>query len=116
MTLTKRGDVVLVLFPNTDLRTAKRRPALVVQANGLGTDLTQTVLAMISSNIARAGHLSRISVLASSPEGVTAGLRLDSVIMTDNLITVLNNEIVSIIGALPNMTDVNAALRHTLFL
>lgn len=33
-----RGDVVLVLFPNSDLRTAKRRPALVVQADNLGTD------------------------------------------------------------------------------
>ena len=28
---TRRGDVVLVLFPNSDLRTAKRRPALVLQ-------------------------------------------------------------------------------------
>jgi hypothetical protein len=25
----KRGDVVLVLFPDSNLRTAKRRPALV---------------------------------------------------------------------------------------
>lgn len=54
MTLTKRGDVVLVLFPNTDLRTAKHRPALVVQKDGLGTGLAQTVLAMISSNMSRA--------------------------------------------------------------
>jgi mRNA-degrading endonuclease toxin of MazEF toxin-antitoxin module len=33
----KRGDVVLVLFPHSDLRTAKPRPALVVQANDLRT-------------------------------------------------------------------------------
>jgi hypothetical protein len=26
---SRRGDIVLVLFPNSDLRTAKRRPALV---------------------------------------------------------------------------------------
>ncbi len=31
----KRGDVVLVLFPNSNLRTAKTRPALVVQADNL---------------------------------------------------------------------------------
>ena len=31
MTKTRRGEVVLVLFPNSDLRTAKRRPALVNQ-------------------------------------------------------------------------------------
>ena len=116
MTLTKRGDVVLVLFPNTDLRTAKRRPALVVQANGLGTGLTQTLLAMISSNALRAGHPSRVSISASSPEGIASGLRLDSIIMTDNLITVLNNEIDSVIGTLPDMENVDAALRHTLSL
>jgi mRNA interferase MazF len=34
-----RGDVVLVLFPDSNLVTAKRRPALVVQADGLRTGL-----------------------------------------------------------------------------
>ncbi|HUZ08309.1 MAG TPA: type II toxin-antitoxin system PemK/MazF family toxin [Candidatus Paceibacterota bacterium] len=40
---TKRGDVVLVLFPNSDLRTAKRRPALVIQRNDLNSGLSQTI-------------------------------------------------------------------------
>lgn len=71
---------------------------------------------MISSNMSRAGHSSRILVLASSFEGVAAGLRLDSVIMTDNLITIMNMEIDSTIGALPNMVAVETALRHTLAL
>lgn len=42
----RRGDVVLVLFPNSDLVTAKRRPAVVVQADGLGTGLSQRVAAV----------------------------------------------------------------------
>lgn len=37
----KRGDVVLVLFPNTDLRTAKTRPVVIVQATNVGTGLAQ---------------------------------------------------------------------------
>jgi len=49
----KRGDVVLVLFPNSDLVTFKRRPALVVQASNLDTGLPQVVIAMITSNITR---------------------------------------------------------------
>jgi mRNA interferase MazF len=49
----RRGDVVLVIFPDSNLRTAKRRPALVFQANDLGTGLPQTIVAMITSNIAR---------------------------------------------------------------
>ena len=41
----KRGDVVLVLFPDSNLRTAKRRPALVIQADNLNTSLRQTIVA-----------------------------------------------------------------------
>ena len=68
----RRGDVVLVLFPNSDLQTAKRRPAPV--------------------------------------------LRPDSVVMTDNLATVLETELDSKLGSLPEMSAVNAALKHTLAL
>lgn len=31
----KRGTIILVLFPHSDLRTAKTRPALIVQADAL---------------------------------------------------------------------------------
>ena len=44
----ERGDVVLVLFPHSDLRTAKLRPALVVQANDLRTGLPQLIVAMVT--------------------------------------------------------------------
>lgn len=43
-----RGDVVLVLFPDSNLSTAKRRPALIVQADNLSTGLSQTLVAMIN--------------------------------------------------------------------
>jgi mRNA interferase MazF len=36
----KRGDVVLVVFPHSDLQTAKLRPALIIQADGLDTGLS----------------------------------------------------------------------------
>jgi mRNA interferase MazF len=108
-----RGDVVLALFPNSNLVTAKTRPALVVQADGLGTGLPQVVLAMISSQMHRAGHASRVSVLLSTPEGPQSGLLTNSVVMTDNLATVTENAVVRVIGFLP-MEDVNHALRHTL--
>ena len=111
---TRRGDVVLVLFPNSDLRTAKRRPALVLQRDNLNSGLEQTIVAMISSNLARRGHPSRVFIAASSPKGKAARLRLDSVVMTDNLATIMESEIDSILGHLANITKVNAALRHTL--
>ena len=49
MTSCKKGAVVLVLFPNSDLVTAKRRPALVVQANELNTGIEQVVVAIFIS-------------------------------------------------------------------
>ena len=113
---TQRGDVVLVLFPNSDLRTAKRRPALVVQASDLNTGLAQTLVAMITSNPARAGHPSRVEVQLHSPEGRGTGLRIDSIIMADNMATVAESEIDSVLGRLPDMTAVDAALKHTLAL
>lgn len=85
--LAKRGDVVLVLFPNSDLRTAKTRPAVVVQADDLQSGLAQVIVAMITSKMFRTSHPSRVRVLVSSSEGRQSGLLTDSVVMTDNLAT-----------------------------
>ena len=109
----KRGDVALVLFPNSDLRTAKLRPALVVQRDQLDSGLPQVVIAMISGQMFRASHPSRVTVPRTSPEGAQSGLLGDSVVMTDNLATVLESAVGRIIGSLP-MDGVDPALRHTL--
>ena len=109
----RRGGVVLVLFPHSNLRAAKRRPALVVQADGLGTGLPQVVIAMITSNLARAGHPSRVAIRISSQQGRRAGRLSDSVVMTDNLATVGESEIDRVIGAM-RMAAVDVALRHSL--
>jgi mRNA interferase MazF len=110
-----RGAVVLVLFPNTDLRTAKRRPALVIQADSLNTGLPQVIVAMITSRMFRAGHPSRIPIHLGTQEGARSGLLTDSVVMTDNLATVGFAEIDRAIGALA-MENVEVALKHTLAL
>ena len=109
----KRGDVVLVLFPNSDLRTARPRPALVVQADDLQTGLPQAIVAMMSARMFRANHPSRVPVLAQSPAGQQSGVLSDSVVMTDNLATVLERAVSRVIGSLP-MAEVDLALRHTL--
>src|SRR5437764_11452091 len=92
MTSCRRGDVVLVFFPDSNLRTSKRRPALVVQAERLETDLAQTIVAMITSNMARGGHRSGVTVHAASQNAARAGILMDSVIMTD-LATIHYSEI-----------------------
>jgi len=114
MNKINRGDVVLVPFPNSDLRTAKLRPALIVQSDDLDTGLTQNVLVMISSNVHRANHKSRILIETKTEQGKKSGLLFDSVVMTDNLATVLTTNINRIIGKLDEMSQVDDALRHTL--
>jgi mRNA interferase MazF len=109
----KRGDVILVLYPNSDLRTAKTRPALIVQADDLHTGLPQVVVVMITSRLFRANHPSRVVFRVSTPVGQQSGLLTDSVVMTDNLATVAEVAIDRVIGTLP-MTDVDTALRYTL--
>jgi len=109
----KRGDIVLMLFPHSDLRTAKTRPALVVQADNLHIGLPQIIVAMITSRMYRAQHQSLVIVHLSSREGRQSGLLTDSVVMTDNLATLAETEIDRLIGTLP-MSNVDTALRHTL--
>ena len=81
MTNCRRGDLVLALFPDSNLRTSKRRPALVGQADNLGTNMGQTIIAMITSNMARSGHPSNVEVPVKSPNSKGTGLLVDSVIM-----------------------------------
>lgn len=109
----KRGEVVLVLFPNSDLRTAKTRPALIVQADNLQTGLTQVIVAMITSQMSRAGHPSRAAIALESPQGQQSGLLTDSVVMTDNLATITLSAVYRVIGSLP-MSEIDPALRHTI--
>ena len=109
----KHGDVILILFPDSNLQTAKRRPALVVMADDLDTGLSQTIVAMITSNLARADHPSRIRFDKTEPTGRAMGLLTDSIVMTDNLATVLENEIDRVIGHCPEMAQVQDSLRNT---
>jgi mRNA interferase MazF len=112
-TMLKRGDVALALFPNTDLVSAKTRPVVVIQANNLQTQLSQIIVAMVTSQMLRAGHPSRVTVLLNSGAGQQSGLLTDSVVMTDNLATVELLAIQRVIGSL-SMENIDTALRHTL--
>lgn len=113
MTSFRRGDVVLVNYVYSNQRIYEKRPALVVQASNLKTGLRQTILALITSNLNRTGP-TRILFRKDSRAGQRMGLQLDSVVMTDNLITALNADIEKVIGWCPAMHLVDQALRVTL--
>ncbi|MGI8586832.1 MAG: type II toxin-antitoxin system PemK/MazF family toxin [Chloroflexia bacterium] len=113
--LLKRGDIVLALFPHSNLRTAKTRPALVVQADNLQTGVPQLIDAMITSKMSRIPHPSRVAVIRSTPTGQRSGLLMDSLVMSDNLATVAEVAVERVIGRLP-MDGIDTALRYTLAL
>lgn len=48
--------------------------------------------------------------------GKTSGLVFDSVIMTDNLATILLSEVNKVVGNFDRMGEIDKALRHTLAL
>jgi mRNA interferase MazF len=112
----KRGDFALVYFPHSNLTTIKLRPVLVVQADSLKTGLSQLIVAMVSSNLNRAGHPSRVTVRISDPAAAETGLKSDSVIMTDNLATLELRLIRRTIGRIADMQAVDRSLRTTLAL
>src|SRR6266536_99193 len=107
----RRGDIVLVVFPDSNLRTYKLRPALIVQAEQLDTKLPQTIVSMITSNLGRAGHASRVLVRIGAPNASGSGLLTDSVSMTDNLATIQFSEIDRVIGRFHDLAEVDGALR-----
>ncbi len=109
----KRGDVVLVRFPDSNLLSTTARPGVIVQADNLQTGLPQVVVAMITSKMFRANHPSRVTILFSTPEGQQSGLLRNSVVMADNLATVTESAIDRSVGSIP-MAKIDAALRHTL--
>lgn len=45
----KQGDIILVWFPDSNLITTKKRPAVVLQSNNLQTGLGQLIIGMITS-------------------------------------------------------------------
>ncbi|HEX8266770.1 MAG TPA: type II toxin-antitoxin system PemK/MazF family toxin [Pyrinomonadaceae bacterium] len=113
MTNYKRGDVILALFPDSNLQTAKKRPVLIVQADDLQTNLPQIIVAMITSNLSKKAHPSRVLIELSTPSGKQSGLLSDSLIATDNLATLHEKFIDRKLGSLPDMNEVEKALAYT---
>ncbi len=47
----KRGNVILAIFPDSNLLTVKPRPALIVQSDNLQTGLPQVIVARTTIGI-----------------------------------------------------------------
>lgn len=81
-----RGEIVLVDYPFSDRTGSKVRPALVVQTDAMNQRIDDTILAAISRSTHRASA-TQFYVNVSTAEGAATGLRQDSMIQCENLLT-----------------------------
>jgi mRNA interferase MazF len=96
----RRGDIVIVDFPYSNQTGRKVRPALVVQSDVWNQRLDDTILALItSSRYRRVDATTQYFIDISTDEGRQSGLRLDSVVQCENLITYDQNLILRVIGS-----------------
>jgi mRNA interferase MazF len=112
----RQGDVVLVPFPFADLTGRKVRPAVVVSADPQGTEL---ILAFVTSVLAnRSPRGAEVELLQSDPEFRATGLKADSLIRLDKLVTLSRGIISRRTGAAGPGTQaaIASALRSALAL
>ena len=110
-----RGTVVLVDYPYSDGTGSKVRPALIVQEDGLNRRITDTILAAISRSQHRASSTQLLIQIGTS-EGKLSGLRQDSMIQCENLLTFDQGRIIATIGhlSLPLMQQIDGCLKAAL--
>lgn len=110
-----RGSVVLVIYPFTDLSSAKRRPAPVVSATERpGRDC---ILAFITSKNIQIGATDLL-LDPSDKDFVETGLRTASVVRCGKLMTLDRTLLTGRLGTLSErlMAEVNIRLKKALAL
>jgi mRNA interferase MazF len=98
--MTRRGDVVLIKFPFTDVGRAKVRPAIVVQNDRDNQKIRKTIVAMITGNLGRLADPSHFLIDPTLPEGIGSGLSGPSMASCNNLQTVEQAGIIRTLGHL----------------
>jgi mRNA interferase MazF len=97
--MTRRGDVVVAVFPYVGGGASKNRPAVVVQCDRLNKKIDNTILAMITGNTRLAGREpTQFLIDPTTPEGSSSGLNHASAVKCENLMTVAQADILRTLG------------------
>src|ERR1051326_6938209 len=101
------GEIVIAAFPFSSLTTLKRRPCVVLAESDTPNDF---VVAFITKTTAAANLPSAVLIDSAHPAWKHTGLKVQSVIRPDKLVT-LNDAVISgAIGVLPS--DLLAVVRQ----
>ncbi|HEX5272594.1 MAG TPA: type II toxin-antitoxin system PemK/MazF family toxin [Gemmataceae bacterium] len=96
----RRGDVILTRVPHAAGGRGKKRPAVVVQADGYNQSERHTIVAEITSNLSRATDPAHLLIVVATPEGQATGLVQDSVVTCLQMATISEDRIDGVIGKL----------------
>ncbi len=111
----KRGDIVVVDFSVYN-PGEKIRPALAVQNDRDNARMKNTIVALISGNVRRAGEPTQFLIDQRHPDYSASGLHKDSVVNCSNLITIRQQDVLDTIGNLSRdtMDQIDACLKAAL--
>jgi mRNA interferase MazF len=98
----KRGDVVLVPFPFTDLTAIKQRPALVISADAVNSTRDDVVVIAITSQVP--AKLATDEFAIPSGELAGCGLPKPSILRLNKVVALHQKLVIKRIGSLPTAT------------
>jgi mRNA interferase MazF len=99
MTNFKRGDIILVHFPFTDLSSTKQRPALVVSSDALNVASEDVLVAAISSQVP--AKLASEEFMIPSGDLAACGLPKPSIVRLAKLAALHRQRVIKRIGSMP---------------
>jgi len=97
-----QGDVVLPPFPFADLSGSKVRPAVIISADPQGPELVVAFITSVMMN--RSPRGADVELRQGDQEFATTGLKTDSLLRLDKLVTISRSAILRRLGALGPMT------------
>ncbi|HKI32317.1 MAG TPA: type II toxin-antitoxin system PemK/MazF family toxin [Gemmataceae bacterium] len=94
----RRGDVALARFPHAAGTRGKKRPVVVIQADGYNGTLRHAIVAEVTTNLSEASDPANLLVQVATPDGQASGLKQDSVVTCLHLVTMSEDRIGKVIG------------------
>jgi mRNA interferase MazF len=112
----QRGDVILTRVPHAAGGRGKKRPAVVIQANGYNQSERYVIVAEITSNLTRAADPANLLIDVATPDGQATGLAQDSIVTCLQLATISEDRATAVIGKLSAgmLTKLNDCLKAVL--
>lgn len=110
----KRGTVVLTPFPFTDLTAQKVRPAVVLSRSDRADG--DVLLAFITSHRGQAMSPAELLITSNDADFSTIGLKVDSVVRLDKIVTLHRSVLLGELGELPQrlLRELDERLRYAL--